>query len=43
LIISSDAEDLLAVCDRIGVIADGHVAEPVALSELDSEARKAMV
>jgi ribose transport system ATP-binding protein len=43
LIISSDVEDLLAVCDRIGVVADGHVAEPMALSELDSEARKVML
>jgi ribose transport system ATP-binding protein len=44
LLISSDAEDLFAVCSRVGTVReDGRVDEPVEFSELDSEAKRMML
>jgi ribose transport system ATP-binding protein len=44
LLISSDAEDLFAVCSRVGVVReDGRVDEPVEFSALDSAAKRMML
>jgi ribose transport system ATP-binding protein len=43
LLVSSDAEDLMAVCDRVGVVHEGGVADPVPVTELSDEAKKEML
>ncbi|MFB9740062.1 ATP-binding cassette domain-containing protein [Pseudonocardia sulfidoxydans] len=37
LVVTSDAEDLFAVCDRVGVLHEGSVRGPWPRSELDAE------
>ena len=43
LIVSSDAEDLFAVCDRVGVIEDGRVGVLRPAAELDLSELEAMI
>lgn len=43
LIVTSDAEDLFAVCDRIGVIDAGRADQLIEVSELDKEKLEAVV
>ena len=43
LVISSDSEDLFAVCDRIGVVDDGTVAELVPAEQMNTQQLEALV
>jgi len=43
LVISSDSEDLFAVCDRIGVVDDGTVDELVPAEEMNTQQLEALV
>lgn len=43
LIVTSDAEDLIAVCDRVGVVENGAVEEPRALAESDPRQLQAFI
>ncbi len=43
LVISSDSEDLFAVCDRIGVVDDGKVAELVPAEQMNTQQLEALV
>lgn len=43
LVISSDSEDLFAVCDRIGVVDDGTVDELVPADEMNTQQLEALV
>ncbi|CAN5325957.1 sugar ABC transporter ATP-binding protein [soil metagenome] len=36
LVVSSDAEDLFAVCDRLAVVMDGSLTKPRAINEVDA-------
>lgn len=43
LVISSDSEDLFSVCDRIGVVDDGSVAELVPAEQMNTQQLEALV
>jgi ribose transport system ATP-binding protein len=43
LVVSSDAQDLFAVCDRVGVVEDGRIRHTSAVSDLDEQAMEAFV
>lgn len=43
LVISSDSEDLFAVCDRIGVVDDGRVTELESSEEMNTQQLEALV
>ncbi|MDQ2700437.1 MAG: sugar ABC transporter ATP-binding protein [Actinomycetota bacterium] len=43
LVISSDSEDLFSVCDRIGVVDDGTVAELVPAEQMNTQQLEALV
>jgi ribose transport system ATP-binding protein len=43
LVISSDSEDLFAVCDRIGVVDDGTVEELVPAEQMNTQQLEALV
>ena len=43
LVVSSDAEDLLALSDRVGVVAEGRLPEPKPVADLDDEQLAALL
>ena len=43
LVVSSDSQDLFAVCDRVGVVEDGRIRHTSAVAELDQQAMEAFV
>lgn len=42
LVVSSDVEDVFAVCDRAGVVTDGVSTDPVPLGEVSDATKEAM-
>jgi ribose transport system ATP-binding protein len=43
LVVSSDAEDLLALSDRVGVVAEGRLSEPQPVADLDDQQLAALL